>query len=189
MDLIKDLFSIVCQFFSTEINDFLGELYMDLELGNKDSGQFFTPFSVSYLMASLITNPEEIVTKDEITLISDPTIGASSTILGTIKVLQEYENLNPGSNFREKFCIYGTDIDKTSIHMSYIQLSLLSIPAVLVHGNSLSLEEWDHFYTPIFKINRWSEKIYQFNNDKNHSEILHSGMAKNDEYQQQVLNF
>src|SRR5690625_5255418 len=34
--------------------DFIGELYMSLELGNKHSGQFFTPYHVSELMAELI---------------------------------------------------------------------------------------------------------------------------------------
>jgi hypothetical protein len=35
-----------------------------------------------------------------------------------------------------------------AVHMAYIQLSLLHVPAVVVHGNTLSLEEWGYWYTP-----------------------------------------
>jgi len=41
-----------------------------------------------------------------------------------------------------------TDIDMRCVHMSYIQLSLYGIPAVAVHGDSVSLDEWSHWFTP-----------------------------------------
>ena len=31
--------------------------------------------------------------------------------------------------------------------MCYIQLSLLGIPAVVIHGNPLTMQEWAHWYT------------------------------------------
>ena len=37
-----------------EPQDVLGQLYMELELGNKDQGQFFTPSALSELMANLV---------------------------------------------------------------------------------------------------------------------------------------
>lgn len=35
------------------MSDVLGEVYMELELGNKWKGQFFTPYHVSQAMASV----------------------------------------------------------------------------------------------------------------------------------------
>ena len=32
--------------------------------------------------------------------------------------------------------------------MAYIQLSLYGIPAVVIHGNTLTMETWSHWYTP-----------------------------------------
>jgi hypothetical protein len=38
-------------------------------------------------------------------------------------------------------------VSRGSVHMAYIQLSLLHVPAVIVHRNTLSLEEWGYRYT------------------------------------------
>ena len=32
--------------------------------------------------------------------------------------------------------------------MAYIQLALYNIPAVIIHGNTLTVEEWSHWFTP-----------------------------------------
>jgi len=32
--------------------------------------------------------------------------------------------------------------------MAYIQLSLYGNPAVIIHGNALTVEEWSHWFTP-----------------------------------------
>ena len=42
--------------------------------------------------------------------------------------------------------------------MCYIQLSLYGIPAVVVHGNSLTNEEWSSWQTPVYIIDGWRWK-------------------------------
>ena len=45
--------------------------------------------------------------------------------------------------------------------MTYIQLSLYEIPAMVIHGNTLTMEEWDRWYTPYALVpfsTMWSEK-------------------------------
>lgn len=39
------------------------------------------------------------------------------------------------------------DIDIRRVWMAYIQLSLYGIPAMVIHGNTLTMEEWDRWYT------------------------------------------
>ena len=39
--------------------------------------------------------------------------------------------------------------------MCYLQLALYGIPAVVVHGNSLTLEEWSRWYTPVYILEGW----------------------------------
>jgi hypothetical protein len=43
--------------------------------------------------------------------------------------------------------------------MAYLQLSLLHIPARITHGNSLSLDEFSHWYTPAHILGGWNFKL------------------------------
>ena len=40
--------------------DFLGELYMGLELGNSKAGQFFTPYDICRMMAQVTINEDQL---------------------------------------------------------------------------------------------------------------------------------
>lgn len=41
----------------------------------------------------------------------------------------------------------------------HVQFSLLHIPAVVILGNTLALEEREHWYTPAHVIGLWSQKL------------------------------
>lgn len=43
--------------------------------------------------------------------------------------------------------------------MAYVQLSLLGIPAVVVHGNALSLDVWGVWYTPAHVFVGWGRRL------------------------------
>lgn len=43
--------------------------------------------------------------------------------------------------------------------MAYVQLSLLHIPAVVIHGNTLALEERSHWLTPAHIMGGWEWKL------------------------------
>ena len=49
----------------------------------------------------------------------------------------------PHRNYRyqQHFHVTAVDLDSKCVHMAYLQVSLLHVPAVLILGNSLSLEE------------------------------------------------
>ena len=42
--------------------------------------------------------------------------------------------------------------------MTYLQLSLYGIPAVVIHGNTITQEQWSIWYTPIYILDRWMFK-------------------------------
>ena len=71
-------------------------------------------------------------------------------------VTQTYSNIelilvNDGSTDGSKDVIqYYTDIDTRCVHMSYLQLGLAGIPAVIFHRDALSLETWDRWETPAY---------------------------------------
>ncbi|CAG9186051.1 hypothetical protein [Cupriavidus pampae] len=43
--------------------------------------------------------------------------------------------------------------------MTYVQLALLHIPAIVIHGNALSVETWSTWFTPAHVVGGWGEKL------------------------------
>ena len=116
--------------------DFLGHLYMGLELGNKNTGQFFTPFDVAKMCASVCGDIETIeneIERHHFAATHDCCIGGGAMMIGFASILRER-----GINYQRKVLFVGMDIDHTCCCMSYIQLSLLGCPGYIVCGDSLS---------------------------------------------------
>ena len=67
--------------------------------------------------------------------------------------------LDAGHNYQQCMHCTGTDIDIVSVHMAYIQCSLLHIPAVIQHGNFLSNEVWSEWKTPAHVLGFWDAKL------------------------------
>jgi type I restriction-modification system DNA methylase subunit len=128
--------------------DFLGAAYMELEIGNPRSGQFFTPPHVSRLMAEITFAgaAEHIKDKGYIT-VDDPAAGAGGMLI-------EAANAVHGQGFdpRSTIVFQATDIDRTCFNMAYFQLSTLDLAGEVVHGNTLTLETWERRPTPQMRL-------------------------------------
>lgn len=142
-----------------EITDVLGSIFMALNMGNSRSGQFFTPFEVSYLMAK-ITAPENhiknLIEKNGYVTLAEPASGAGGMILAYARTMKD-----DGHNHQQTLHVTATDIDSRCVHMTFIQMALLHIPGIVIHGNALSLEEWGHWFTPAHIVGGWSRKLRQ----------------------------
>jgi len=135
--------------------DYLGEVFMELELGNKWKGQFFTPYHLCLLMAQLTLDKDistNIQVKEFITL-NEPACGGGAMIIAFIQIMKDR-----GFNPQKQLKVTAQDLDIKSVYMTYIQLSLLGIPAQVVHANTLSLEVFEVWETPFYKIGRWQFK-------------------------------
>jgi hypothetical protein len=137
--------------------DVMGALYMALELGSSELGQFFTPFSVSSMMAKMIIGDPvpEIERKGFITVL-DPAGGAGGMVIAAAQALRDRH-----INYQAHMHATLIDIEATALHMAYIQLSLLHVPAILIHGNTLSNEQWEYWVTPAHLLGRWDKKLKQ----------------------------
>lgn len=51
------------------------------------------------------------------------------------------------------------DLSGTALHMAYIQLALLGLPAVIIHGNTLTQERFDQWPTPAHILNVWTQRL------------------------------
>ena len=112
--------------------DFLGEMFMALELGNHWKGQFFTPYSVCKMMASVTVAGagEKLELKDWVG-IHDPACGAGATLIAVRNLL----TLSKIGSTKAFFV--GQDIDRTAAMMCYIQLSLLGCAGYVVIADTL----------------------------------------------------
>lgn len=113
--------------------DFLGQVFMQLELGDKYRGQFFTPWDVGIMMARMQLGnvADNFADKPFITL-AEPACGAGCMALAFATVLRD-----AGYSPHRYLWVSATDIDPLAAGMAYIQLTLCGVPGEVVIGNSL----------------------------------------------------
>ncbi|EMD8592165.1 DUF1738 domain-containing protein [Salmonella enterica] len=139
--------------------DFLGQLMMTLELGNQNLGQYFTPYSVSYMMARINMAdrlPELEEGHGSFITVCDPACGAGGMIVATAEAM-----LEAGYNPQKQMLAFCTDIDPLAAMLCYIQLTLMHIPAVVSIGNSLTMEITREMATPAYRLGLWDLKLHR----------------------------
>lgn len=142
--------------------DFLGSIFMELNLGNKSSSQFFTPYHVCEMMAKI--TEEDVVSsvkeKGYIT-ITDPCCGAGATLIAAVNEAKKQlakENLN----FQNHVLVVAQDIDETVALMCYIQLYLLGAAAYIKVGDvftqpiSADDSRENYWFTMMYFSDAWS---------------------------------
>lgn len=145
--------------------DFLGELFMSLGLGNEWKGQFFTPYSICRAMSSITAAPnlEEQIKQRGWVSVSDPACGA-----GALLIAFANECMSRHINYQTSVLFVAQDIDYLAGCMCYIQLSLLGCPGYVVIDDSLLRPSTSYdargllpkdgprvWYTPMYFRNVW----------------------------------
>ncbi|WP_161631068.1 N-6 DNA methylase [Leisingera caerulea] len=141
------LFALLVEALEPEPRDVLGSIFMSLELGDAWKGQFFTPSEVSRMMAEmLIGDLDEKLSRGDPVSVSEPACGAGGMVLAVADAI-----LRRGYNPAKVMSAHAIDVDRTAALMTYIQLSLWNIPATVVVGNALTLEEREIWKTPALR--------------------------------------
>jgi hypothetical protein len=115
--------------------DFLGLVAGELELLNTRGGQFFTPWAICEMMARMTIEGDgiaEIIAEKGFLTLAEPACGAGSLILAPVKVMRE-QGFDPA---RQLF-VEATDISHMAFKMTYLQLALCGVPAMVRRGDSL----------------------------------------------------
>ena len=141
--------------------DFLGSIFMSLNLGNEHNGQIFTPYHVCKLMAEVtMDNTVQKVEQDGYISINDPCCDAGATLIAAIHAARkQLEKTN--LNYQNHLLVVAQDIDETVALMCYIQLSLLGVAGYVKVGNSLTEPMTDnddkenYWFTPMYFSNVW----------------------------------
>lgn len=138
--------------------DVLGSIFMELELGNKWTGQFFTPYCVAHMMGKMTVGDGEHARKEieekGFIEFNDPCIGGGAMVIGFAHALHDVD-----INYQQCMHAIVQDIDIKAVHMAYIQMTLLHIPGIIIHGNSLALEQRSIWYTPAHILHYWQGKL------------------------------
>lgn len=167
--------------------DFLGELYMALELGNHWKGQFFTPYSVCQLMSEItMGNCQKAIDKDGWISICDPCIGGGAMLIAAANTMQRQK-----VNYQSHVLFVGQDVDRVVGLMAYIQISLLGCPGYIVIANTLTnpivglplmpaeKEGQEFWYTPLYFNEVWHfRRIFSFINSFSGTETTQKTVEK-----------
>ncbi|CAA6809246.1 MAG: Unknown protein [uncultured Campylobacterales bacterium] len=173
--IFPELLSLVVIALSDRMGDFLGECFTDLDLGSKYKGQFFTPYPIAKFMALSLGESGKEIEKT-----SDPACGSGCMLIARADSLQGMK-----INYQKRMLVQAVDIDSLCVSMCYIQLSLLHIPAEVIHGDSLTLEVYKRWYTPAYIMS--GNSLYPKNEKDNSSSEDNS---KKESYtKEQLKNF
>lgn len=116
--------------------DFLGELYMNMDFGSSWHGQFFTPWNVSFMMAKMTISPgcAQQENKGYIS-VCDPCCGAGCMLIAAAAA---YQGKSEQRCYQNDILFVGQDVDPVVALMCYIQLSVLGCAGYVATGNSLT---------------------------------------------------
>ena len=120
--------ALLTELMEMDFCDALGEIYMMADQGNQRTGQFFTPYHLSKLIAE-IRFQDEI---EEKVIMNEPSCGGGGMIIATADVMH-----SRGYNYQRILEVIAQDIDWRSVYMTYIQLSLYGIRATVIQGDTL----------------------------------------------------
>lgn len=153
---IAHMFAELQEALHAEPRDVLGEIYMQLDLGNSRMGQYFTPHHICQLMAAITMSDDIVgkVAKHGFVTVQEPASGSGATIIAMMLAMQER-----GLNYQRDVHVTAIDLDSTAAMMAYVQLSLMHVPAVVVHGNTLTLEQYSQWFTPAHIMGNWSSRL------------------------------
>lgn len=144
--------------------DFLGAMYMQLNLGSHWHGQFFTPYDVCKAMSEMtVTSGNAEIDNKGYISVCDPACGAGATLIAAANTFSRLRK-----SYQNHVLFVAQDVDSVVAKMCYIQLSLLGCAGYICVGNTLTNpltghalfpnenEEQDLWYTPIFFSQVWT---------------------------------
>lgn len=169
-ELVK-MFALLCTIIEEGMRrgayeDYLGDLFMRLELSSAMNGQFFTPFHLCRLMARLEANVLIAqIEKMGWVSVNEPACGAGATLIAVAEAMHQR-----GIEWQQRMFFTGQDLDETCALMCYIQLSLLGCAGYVHIGNTLAAPVdgpllrgdmgTDTWYTPAWNTGVWAGRMF-----------------------------
>lgn len=156
---------MVAELDSNPDQDFLGDLFMSLGMGNEWKGQFFTPYSVCKAMAGITyrNDLKEKVEQKGWVSVSDPACGAGALLIAFANKCRANH-----INYQTSVLFVAQDLDFLAGMMCYIQLSLLGCAGYVCIDDSIARPSTSYddqgllpvegsriWYTPMYHSDVW----------------------------------
>lgn len=152
--------------------DFLGNLYMNLGMGNHWNGQYFTPWPIGAAMAAMVMGDPDQEKLEEAGFLSvcDPTCGSGCLLIAAGWICEAGQKMEDP---KEHLFFVGQDLDRVVALMCYLQLSILGYAGYVIVGDSLTkpitgegliiaqAEGTEHWLTPAFFTEPWVSRVEQ----------------------------
>ena len=136
VNALSDLGGMLVMALEEQIEDVLGNVFAEVGASSKETGQFFTPYHLSALVADVRLGKmlDEWDQRSQIRLL-EPSCGAGGLVIATASALEKR-----GLPYQRTLRVTAQDLDWRSVYMCYVQLSLLGIDAICVQGDSLAVK-------------------------------------------------
>lgn len=155
-----EMLALMVLAYESRMGDFIGELYMTMDFGNKHAGQFFTPYHVSRLISYMTYKSKR---DEQVITLNEPSCGSGGMIVAFAEAMRIDDR-----NYQTDLRVVCNDLDYDAARMCYVQLSLLGIDAIVEQRNTLApLDKppGEIWFTPMHTLNLAKEKQAQ-ENDK-----------------------
>lgn len=184
IETITEMFAAMVQEFERNPwQDFAGQMYMELQISNKNTGQFFTPYSVCGLAAQITGDHESLKqsVKDKgwYCIYDCACGGGAMLIAGCEQANNEFHRLD----WRNHVMCNANDIDIVCCCMCYVQLSLIGVAGIVTQSDALKQACVDWYkepekvwFTPMYFSEVWSQRRFWHGYDMNMHENKFSGI-------------
>jgi len=149
------LFGMLAACLEHEPADVLGRLYHHLDMQNDQTGQFFAPYTVCQCMAKmLVHDAKHLALEQAFIRAQEPCVGSGAMVIALAQALRE-----EGINYQHALHVTAIDLDIVAVHMAYVQCTLLHIPAIILHGDTLRGETYGVWRTLAHVMGFWDAKL------------------------------
>jgi len=146
---LAQMLAMVSMAHELQPGDFLGETLMELSMGRKELGQFFTPYSLCKLNAELTLSADSVNDKGYVSL-SEPAAGGGGMVIAAHHRANE---------LKVDLYAHCVELSHMTADLCYINLSAAGVAAHVTQGNTLSMKMGRSFPTPALCTQQWSERL------------------------------
>lgn len=130
--------------------DLFADAYTELGASSRALKQDFTPKSIAMMMAQITTREGIKLPEEGYFTLSDHACGSGILLLAEAERIAQC-----GFNPAMQLVVQAADLDIRCVHMTCLNLSLNGIPAVVIHGNTITLQKFSRWYTPAYLLGKW----------------------------------
>lgn len=146
---LAQMLAMVSMAHELQPGDFLGETLMELSMGRKELGQFFTPYSLCSLNAELTLSADLVNDKGYVSL-SEPAAGGGGMVIAAH---------HRATELKVDLYAHCVELSHMTADLCYINLSAAGVAAHVTQGNTLSMKMGRSFPTPALCTQQWSERL------------------------------